>query len=114
MTSLLVKHFIERPYQQWQVFVVRGTIKQVWTLVIRVDLIFEAIDGIEHGGECTVTVKNDGFIVGHVPIPSPGAIDIHRYHRQYASICTCEKRHAFWWYLASKQGRHQFEEIWYV
>ena len=113
MTSLLVKYFNERPYQRWQVFVARGTIKQVWTLVIRVDLIFKTVDGIEHG-ERTVAVMNDGFIVEHVPILPPGAIDIHRYHRQHAGMCTCEKCHAFCWYLASKQRRHQFEEKGYV
>ena len=41
--------------------------KQVWTLVVRVELMFEAVDGIAHG-ECTLAVMNDRFVIGHVPI----------------------------------------------
>ena len=43
-------------------------------------LILDVKYGNEHDSH-TVTGINDGFIVGHIPILSPGAIGIYRCHR---------------------------------
>ena len=55
----------------------RGTVKHLCTLVIKVELILEVVDGNEHGRHI-IAVMNDGFIVGQIPILSPGTISIHR------------------------------------
>ena len=44
------------------------------------ELILETEDGNEYG-EHAFAVMNDGFIIGYVPILSPGVIGNYRCHR---------------------------------